>query len=338
MTSHVQVRAIPPRIKYVANGTMMEYEFPFVIFKTSDIDVYFNDKLQEKSTYTVSTIPDTEGGSIIFETPPINGTVITIFRNLSIERTTDFQEGGTLRAKVLNDEFDYQIACQQQIADSLNRSMVLPPYATDTDVDLTLPIPSAGKAIVWNKDGTNLENSEIQINEISRELNETLALVTEQASIASTAVQTVTEQTQNAIAQALAATTQAERATDQATLATQKAEETVNALSSRANVDLDNLTEAGSEAISSFCMPDYSAGVKITSNTNYTAPYNGFLIISVQSGAQRNFQVNINGEAMIRIGTWSDEADYRSITLPVAKNNVIRTDSSSAVFYPCIGG
>ncbi|MDY6407652.1 MAG: hypothetical protein SPL08_02995, partial [Pseudomonadota bacterium] len=75
-----------------------------------------------------------------------------------------FQEGGALRADVLNDELDYQIACQQQIADNLNRSFVLPPYANGNDVDLSLPEPSAGKAIVWNASGTGLENSDLSIN------------------------------------------------------------------------------------------------------------------------------------------------------------------------------
>lgn len=97
-------------------GKLNVYEFPFVIFNPSDINVYFNDKVQDSASYTVIMSKNTEGGA--------------------------------LRAKVLNNEFDYQMACQQQIANNLNRSMVLPPYAVDTDMDLTLPTPSADKAIV----------------------------------------------------------------------------------------------------------------------------------------------------------------------------------------------
>jgi hypothetical protein len=102
-------------------------------------------------------------------------------------------------------------------------------------------------------------------------------------------------------------------------------------------VDIDT-DSSFKEKVVHLGMPDYSAGVKITSNTNYTTPHNGFLIISIQSGAQSNYQVNINGQTVIRIGTWNDEADYRSITLPVAKDDIIRTDCSAATFYPCIGG
>ena len=171
MTSHVKIHAVTPRIQYVADGALTEYEFSFAIFKTSDIDIYFGDSLQDTSTYTVSGSRHSDGGFVTFESAPAAGTIITIVRNLSIERTSDFQDGGTLRADTLNYEFDYQIACQQQIADNLNRSMVLPPYAPDNDLDLTLPFPSAGKAIVWNSDGTNLENSTVSVNALESTLN-----------------------------------------------------------------------------------------------------------------------------------------------------------------------
>lgn len=124
MSNHIKIQGISPRIQYVADGKLNAYEFPFVIFNPSDINVYFNDKVQDSDTYTVAISKNTEGGEVSFETSPASGTIITIVRNLAIKRTTTFQEGGALRAKVLNNEFDYQMACQQQIADSLNRSII----------------------------------------------------------------------------------------------------------------------------------------------------------------------------------------------------------------------
>ena len=231
--SHIKLHGVKPRIQYVADGTLTTYEFPFVIFTNTDIQVYLNDILQTPETYTVSGVKNTNGGSITFMMPPTNGTIITITRDLSIERTTDFQEGGALRADTLNDEFDYQTACLQQVADSINRSMVLPPYATDTNVDLTLPTPSAGKAIVWNSDGTNLENSVVEVNALESTLRtykesaeSSATIATEKATLASDKADTATEQ--------------AQVATEKATLATQKAAETANALSTKANADFSN--------------------------------------------------------------------------------------------------
>ena len=229
MSNHIKIQGTSPRIQYVADGKINAYEFPFVIFNPSDINVYLNDKVQDLNTYTVTMSQNTEGGEVSFETAPASGTIITIVRNLAIKRTTTFQEGGALRTKVLNNEFDYQMACQQQIADSLNRSMVLPPYAVDTDVDLTLPTPSAGKAIVWNKDATNLENSAVKINELESTLKgykesaeSSATIATEKASIASD---------------------KADIATTQAGIATQKAEEAIASIDNKTNVDFSNVNE-----------------------------------------------------------------------------------------------
>ena len=256
MTDHVKIYGIKPRIQYVADGTLTEYEFPFAIFKTTDIEVYFGETKQDTSTYTVSEARHSDGGSVTFESAPTSGTIITIVRNLSIERTSDFQEGSTLRAKVLNDELDYQIACQQQIAENLNRSMVLPPYATDNDLDLTLPTPSAGKAIVWNADGTNLENSTVEVNA----LESTLKGYKESAESAAT----------TATIKAGIASDKADIATQKAQIATEKATEATSTLSSKANKDMDNLSSIGKENIIALAIPDMSRSATL-SNCYQTA-------------------------------------------------------------------
>ena len=243
MTNHVKIHVITPIIQYTAYGTLTSYEFPFAIFDSDDLNVYLNDQLQSPQSYTITGIRNSAGGIVTFSTAPTIDTLITIVRNLAIERTTDFQEGGALRANVLNDELDYQIACQQQLADNLNRSMVLPPYALDTNVDLTLPMPEAGKAIVWNAAGTNLENSTVSVNALESTLKGY-----------KTAAQTA----------ATTATNKASIATTQANIATDKANEitlTVNRLNGiqtncllevpqDINLELDNTTlilKAGSK-------------------------------------------------------------------------------------------
>ena len=218
MTDHVKIYGVKPRIQYVADGVLTTYDFPFPIFQASDIEVYFNDVKQSSATYTVQGVRDSDGGSVVFQTPPAQGTVLTLMRNLSIERTSDFQEGGALRADILNDELDYQIACQQQIAENLNRSLVLPPYAAGNDLDLTLPIPSAGKAIVWNNDGTKLENSTVAVNDFVSTLNgyktaaqAAAATATEKAGIATTKAELATTKAAEAQTSAQNALNAAER-------------------------------------------------------------------------------------------------------------------------------
>lgn len=271
MSEHIKVYGVKPRIQYVADGILTTYDFPFATFKASDIEVYLKDIKQATNTYAVLNAGSSDGGSVVFNSAPESGTVITIVRNLSIERTSDFQEGSTLRAKVLNDELDYQIACQQQIADNLNRSMVLPPYVTDDVVNLTLPTPSAGKAIVWNADGTNLENSTVEVNA----LENTLRSYKESAESAAT----------TASEKASIASDKADIATEKAQIATAKAAEAETILSSKANKDMDNLSSTGKNTIVALNTLDYNSEISVGLST-YTTPSNGYLKVHLCADSQ----------------------------------------------------
>ena len=90
--------------------------------------------------------------------------------------------------------------------------MILPPYAVNTDVTLTLPTPSAGKAIVWNSSGTNLENSTVAVNELESTLNGYKTAAQSAATTASDKADIATTQAQTATVQATIATTKANEA------------------------------------------------------------------------------------------------------------------------------
>ena len=264
MSNHVKIYGVKPRKQYVADGTSTTFDFPFAIFNSSDLDVYLGTVLQESTAYTVSGTDYSDGGTVTFTSAPSNGTLVTIVRNLSIERTSDFQEASILRAKTLNDELDYQTACLQQIAENLNRSMVLPAYAADNDLDLTLPMPAAGKAIVWNSTGTNLENSTVEVNALE-------STIKGYKTSAETAASTATTK-------AGIATDAASTATTQAGIATTKATEAANTVASKANKDMDNLSATGKEKVANLAMPSDSY-VDLTveaSGTSYTAPADGY--------------------------------------------------------------
>ena len=268
MTDHIKVYGVKPRIQYTANGTSTVFEFPFVIFKASDIDVYLNEVKQSDTTSTVAGVRNSDGGTVTFATAPANGTVVSLIRNMSIERTSDFQEGGALRADVLNDELEYQIACQQQIAENLNRSMVLPPYAVDNNLDLTLPTPDAGKAIVWNAAGTNLENSTVSVNALESTLNG-------YKTSAETAAATATTKAGIATDAASTATTKAGEATTQAGIATTKAAEVAGALSGKADKNLSNVAEADARQL---------VGNRIWISSEYDLSYTANVVVSHNLG------------------------------------------------------
>lgn len=300
MSQHLIMRGVIPRIRYISNGALATYSFPFAIFKNSDLKVYFGSELQEASSYSVSGAGESEGGTVTLSNVPASGVVITLIRDLLIERTTDFQEGGALRANTLNNELDYQIACQQQIADNLNRSMVLPPYAADSDVNLTLPSPSAGKAIVWNTEGTNLENSTVAVNALESTLKSYKESAESAANTATTKAGIASDKADIATTQAGIATAKADIATEKAQIATDKATEAVSTLSNKANKDMDNLTAAGKTKVANLAMPsntyvDLSFISIPIGDYTYTAPKNGyftFIFVAGVSGSSVSLYIN----------------------------------------------
>lgn len=114
MPEHIKMPAVSPLVRYLANGSQTIFEYPFPIFNDENIAVYLNGAIQS-SGYAVQNAGDSNGGTITFTTTPASGTIITIERRVSIERITDFLEGGDFSAYAINTELDYVIAAIQQV-------------------------------------------------------------------------------------------------------------------------------------------------------------------------------------------------------------------------------
>ena len=154
--THITVGDISPRIQYLADGTQTVFTYPFPIFKPADMTVYLGDALQDTG-FAVAGAGQSGGGTVTFATAPAKDSVVTLRRRLAIARTTDFQQSGVFRSRVLNDELDYQTAALQQVNEQMSRTLSRAPTSTAT-TPLTLPEPEADKMLGWNGDATELEN------------------------------------------------------------------------------------------------------------------------------------------------------------------------------------
>ena len=280
MTEDIKITAVPPRIRYVADGITDTFSYIFPIFDKQDLNVYIGETLQT-SGYTISGAGNTNGGEIHFETPPQKDKIITLLRNLEIKRTSDFQESGAFRAKAINYELDYQIACIQQLQEQINRSVTFPPYSK-VQQTIELPTPEAGKALLWNDDATALCNSVVSINDMSNTLldacNKTISAAEEVSTINNIALEAATT-----------AQTAAQTAIDTA----DSISNTIEEINNKANQNLDNVVNVSNtfkEQSVSWGIPDYSAitTISITSGTpiEWTAPVDCFVHISVQGTGQ----------------------------------------------------
>ncbi len=111
---HIQMPAVTPIVRYTASGTQSVFSYSFPIFEDANMSVYL-DGAKQVSGFTINGAGETSGGDVTFDNPPANGVIVTLARELSIERVTDFLEGGDFSAASINNELDYLVAALQQV-------------------------------------------------------------------------------------------------------------------------------------------------------------------------------------------------------------------------------
>ncbi len=151
MADHIQIGDVSPRVQYTADGVQTQFTYLFPIFEDADLEVYL-DTSKQSSGYSTSGAGESGGGSVTFTVAPTNGQLVTLARRLSIQRTSDFQESGEFRSKVINDELDYLTASLQQVAEDQSRSPQMP-VTESAAVNMDLPTPVADTTLVWNSAG-----------------------------------------------------------------------------------------------------------------------------------------------------------------------------------------
>jgi len=189
MAESIVIGDVRPRIQAIGDGTQTEFIYPFAIFKTEDLEVYLDEVLQTTG-YSVDGTGLSDGGSVTFESAPLNGVLVTLRRRLVIERTSDFAEGGAFHAHVINQELDYLVAVSQQNADDLNRAVLLNP--TDGDASLVLPskVDRADRSLAFDADGSPVVGPNVAEISTAQENAETAT----QAAILATAAQVAAQE------------------------------------------------------------------------------------------------------------------------------------------------
>lgn len=137
------------RVQYTATSGQTVFVVPFEFFSNDDLKVYngstlltFNTSPANGLQYSVIGAGVTGGGSITLGSGgAAAGNIITISRDIAVQRTTDFPTAGPFNINALNSELDRIIAVQQNLETELeNRVLRL----SDSDTPTTLnTLPSA---------------------------------------------------------------------------------------------------------------------------------------------------------------------------------------------------
>jgi hypothetical protein len=159
-----------PRVTYTASGSQTAFAIPFEFFSTTDIKVYngtslltYNASPSSTTQYSISgTVSASDsayefgaGGTInLGGSGATAGDIITIIRDITIERSTDFPTSGTFDITSLNTDLDKVFAKLADINQQSDRSVKL----LDTDsiaATVTLPAKAtrASKVLTFDSDG-----------------------------------------------------------------------------------------------------------------------------------------------------------------------------------------
>jgi hypothetical protein len=152
-----------PRVQYTAANTQTTFAVGFEFFTNADLKVYAGSSLltyaatpASASQYSVSGAGVSGGGSITLGGASTNGVIYTIYRDMAVERSTDFPTSGAFQIGSLNTELDKVVAMIQQV----ERDLKFSPQAaatTSNTYGLTFPNLAANKILSVNSAGTALE-------------------------------------------------------------------------------------------------------------------------------------------------------------------------------------
>lgn len=116
-----------PITSYQGNGISTSFPFGFAILDSDDLKVVLNGSLQTiGSQYSINGLGQPSGGAVVFTTAPNQGDRVLLYRDVSIERDTDYQDNGDLRAATVNADFDRLWMALQDIGSASTRAIQYP--------------------------------------------------------------------------------------------------------------------------------------------------------------------------------------------------------------------
>ena len=135
-----------PRDQYTATSGQTVFPYTFEISASGDIVVLQNGAILNEGTgagqYGISGVGSDSGGNITLVTGATAGAVITLYRDMALDRLTSYTNGGDFLAADVNNDFDRLWLALQQNTGTSNRALVAP-NTDPLDINMTIPEKAA---------------------------------------------------------------------------------------------------------------------------------------------------------------------------------------------------
>lgn len=143
------------RNQYTATAGQTVFAYTFEVYNKNDLVVLQNDTtLAEGTNYTVSGVGSDTGGNITLTSGATAGDIITVYRDMALERLTDYQNAGDFLAAEVNEDFDRLWLATQQNATTDGRAIRKPVSDLDS-INMELPAAAtrANKLLSFDGNG-----------------------------------------------------------------------------------------------------------------------------------------------------------------------------------------
>lgn len=147
------------RVDYTGTGSAGPFTVPFPFYDASHLTVLQTDALFNQTTLTGWTATGAGGpsGAVTLAAACPVGSTLTIMRIVPLTQITSIKNQEAFYPEVHEQEMDLLAMADQQLDEAMDRTLRLP--AGLSGVDMTLPRPDPGHALVWNAAGDGLENA-----------------------------------------------------------------------------------------------------------------------------------------------------------------------------------
>ena len=135
-----------------------------ILDTTTDIETNLIKDDPGADGYTVSIDADGIGGSIDVIDSRSADYTITIYREYDLEQLANYADYNSFPAETVENSYDLRCMVEQQLNEILTRTLAYP--LTAVGLSTVLPLPDAGKALLWNATADALENSTDDFNDI----------------------------------------------------------------------------------------------------------------------------------------------------------------------------
>lgn len=151
------VPAQTPYIQYVATNNQTVFPYPFEITQDSDLVVVINGVTQATdSGYTLSGVGNSTGGNLTFTSGRTSGDIVTLYRDIAIERISQIAQNSGFSSTTFNVEFNQIYLILQQLAQAAapnGFSLQVPNTNNPAPTTMLTPAAYANKYLAFDSNG-----------------------------------------------------------------------------------------------------------------------------------------------------------------------------------------